>query len=286
MLPSPKKKLNFFEKNLPLEVIAGGVSLVGLVVQLVLVALKPDSPTVRDLAKALISKDKADLLKLVEPTHLNWIALVFRWVPATLLLAGTAVLIVIRIKRAKYQDKELAELLNPEGLRGCLTVLYAVLEKKIPAIAEDGKELRLTLYGLPEENLDDPEELEQTVDYIGENEPGKAGRRLSVHAGVIGLCYRTGEAITAKVTSSEGDQEGYIDEIVRNWGYKYEQAKSMKMDRKCFIAVPIKGDQGKVIGILYGDSNIPDAFDNVSAEFVATAIGIATYISERYPNGK
>src|ERR1700733_8009941 len=98
----------------------------------------------------------------------------------------------MKIAQSRHKDRKDDKKTSPTDLRGCLHVLHAAVasHKRISRPAAEGW-LRVTLHRL------DGEMLEQTVDYVGSEEPTEsgrvAGRRSSVRAGLIGRVARTND---------------------------------------------------------------------------------------------
>jgi hypothetical protein len=78
------------------------------------------------------------------------------------------------------------------------------------------------------------------------------------------------------------DFEGFIRELVREWGFTEEDARALSPDRRSWMAVPIVGRKG-VVAVVYLDSSAPDFFEQPVRELVLKACaGFASYTLDAY----
>lgn len=204
---------------------------------------------------------------------------------AFLAAAGTAawlgVVSVLKVAKAVKTDRKEADDISVRDLHGCLHVVYEVVRRHKGIVTYEEKDLarfRITVHNVV------GGELEQSVPYVGgcRNDLKPAGRRFPLRCGIIGMVARTGETGLAVRTTK--DQAEYLKELVKDWGYKADEAAKLSADRWSSMAVPVMGDQpGVPIAVLYADSNDPEFFTEKAQELlVAAATGLATWIKLRY----
>lgn len=273
-IPPTKPRRKPYETETAQEIAAFCVAILGLAVQATLGIVDKTQPDIAQrLAMAMYEPDSGQLRKLAtDPAKFPTWQMV-GWIVTAI---GLALLFYVKSQRARGKDDAEAVAKSPEGLRGCAFVLHSTLKIRLGIEKDDGV-LRVTCYGLTSGSV---QELEQSIDYVGTAEPSGVGRTFPVHVGVIGLAARTGEAQCAARTAQS--DEDYKKELVEEWGYSAEMAAKITLDRKSFIAVPIMGKEDKVIGIVYADSSIENAFTNELDLVGAAASGFAAYIKERY----
>lgn len=278
-IPSPNPNRKYYESEAFQESIAFGLTFIGLAAQIVVGIIDRFKPDVAQrLAAALYGPDRDLKLSSLAFSHSSstpsW-PTILGWCLSSV---GIVLLFYFRFKRAKQKDLAEAQLKSPEGLRGSVYVLYA-LAKKYLNIEEDDGTVRVTLYGVTEPRRDEVEELEQVIAYVGSSR-SKIGRRYPVTVGLIGLAVRTGEPQIGQRTADNDDD--YRKELIHQWGFTKEMAAEITIDRRSFIAIPIKGEADEVIGVVYADSNLNGAFDLFIEELIAATYGVAAYIRERY----
>lgn len=189
----------------------------------------------------------------------------------------------IKLLRASQRDREATGKQKLHELFGCLWVLHRVVSKHLDADGDDGT-LRITLHKVvyapgPEGKQ---KQLQQVVPYIGGfgKEPG---RTWPVETGIIGLCARTGEPLRASLKSD--NRKAFIEEMKTDWSYTDDGARELTPDRRAWFAVPIKDVGGhRVLGVVYLDSDVPDAFEDPRFRgFVYGGCrGIGEFVCERY----
>lgn len=202
------------------------------------------------------------------------------------LLAGAvwlAVANVVKVLHARAQDRERKRSDEYDGFRAALHVLFAAVCCRC-GIAEgdrSGGRVRLTLHRVvPRGKGHPPEELEQLLPYLGG--PGSPpGRRFSIRSGIIGRAARERASIAA--TRQNDGYEAFVRELVRNWAYTEEDARSLSADRRAWMAVPILGTRGVLSAVVYLDSTDPAFFTQEVQDLVINCCeGIATYTMEAY----
>jgi hypothetical protein len=154
-------------------------------------------------------------------------------------------------------------------LKGCLETLHAMIRK------EDFR-LWVTLH-VPIEN---GQRLEQILDYVGDNEGKKAGRKFPAQCGVIGQALRFKEPVRFVRTSD--DYGEYVKELVKEWGYTEGDAKKANPGTMSAYAAPLL-EKEEVKCVVYLGSNDRNMFSDHTVSLIHKAcIGIAHFIEERY----
>jgi hypothetical protein len=190
---------------------------------------------------------------------------------------------LIKILGAYAQDKEQKRQDDYEGLQGALYTLYGVAVSSVEMSGGSAAGLRATLHRveIPEKKGVPPETLEQLLPYVG-GMGGPAGRTFSVRSGIVGKAVR--EKTTIAASRQSEDYQEYLADLVRDWAYTEEEARSLTSDRWSWLAVPIFGtDSRTVLAVAYLDSSERDLFTKEVRELVYGACqGIAAYIAEVY----
>ena len=282
-LPAVKKKLSPHERQATGEIIAMVIGVAGLLSPLFHQIVHVDSgPGVKDLAKAMLQGDFALLKLSAQETPPDIPAIVFLCVG----LIGLVSLSILRWRRAADLDRKALDEENLIGLRGALMVIHSLIIGAHPDLTGADGEVRLTVYTLiPSSDGGDPV-FEQSMEYVGSSERGKAGRTFQADAGVIGWCRDESKPVIADRRASLEQDDEYVREIVETWKFTLEQAQKMRKDRMSFGAFPIfSGSMNSLASVLYLDSSHAFAFDPMESTLVDAAAGLAEYIRARYPNG-
>jgi hypothetical protein len=200
---------------------------------------------------------------------------------AVLLVAAISVtfLGVVKIAQSLFKEAREDKRLSPDELRGCLYVIHrAVLGWKGSETPPEGW-LRITLHKVDLRKG----ELEQSVEYVGSEDPGKAGRRFLINAGLIGVVARTGE-MRAFFREATMSFEEWCETLVEDYGMTRESAWATRRDRFSFLGVPIKSPGGKEVrAVVYLDAQEPGFFDNDVADLIVSGCeGLAAWIDEHY----
>jgi membrane protein implicated in regulation of membrane protease activity len=211
------------------------------------------------------------------------------WLPAprrlqegTLAVAFVSVcfLGLLKIAQSRRQDAEEDRKTSPDELRGCLLVLHRMVAgKKGVARPADGW-LRVTLHRV------DGQSLEQSLEYVGSEDKNKAGRRFSIHTGLIGVVARTGEMRGFDRPADMGFAE-WCDYLVEHHGMTRDDAKLTRDDRFAFLGVPIKkgsgGKREEVRAVVYFDAAETSFFDKQTADLIVFGCeGLAAWIDDHY----
>lgn len=190
-----------------------------------------------------------------------------------------AVASVLKVVHARSQDAEVAQKDSHDGLAAAVRVLHAVVAKNTCIGDECNGVLRITIHRVVPP-LDRPEGLEQLIPYIG-GDGGDAYRRFPVQSGIAGRVAR--EKTPYVYSRQTEDHEAFISVLIREWGFTEHHARTLKPDRRSWMAVPIFSTNNVVVAIVYLDSNRAELFDDgVKALVLSSCAGIASYVSERY----
>lgn len=217
------------------------------------------------------------LLTLREPggARFGWVL-----VAAALWLAISS---AVRVLHARSRDAERADRADHVGLNGALHVLYGVVRHA--AGLGDGADdhLRATIHRVvpPSSPGRRPEEMEQLLPYLCRSGGGD-GRIFSIRSGIIGRAARERLILTASRRSD--DHETMVAELVREWSYPEEEARTLRADRRAWMAVPLvrPGDH-RVVAVVYLDSDLGDVFTPRVQEVVSAACGgIAHFLPKAY----
>jgi len=199
----------------------------------------------------------------------------------------------VRLVAAALKDKDLIIKESPAELLGCTQVLHRVLHQvsgtKEPC--EESRRCRITIY-----RVDHAKKVcEQIIPYMGRSGGGgghgEPGLQISFSKGIVGKAARKGtdlargDCLRAKRTND--DYEGYIREMVEDWGFTQEEARLLSPDRFAWLAVPLYSSGGgddEPYGIVYFDSDMRDFFSDELVLSVALrgCFGIAAYADARY----
>lgn len=130
--------------------------------------------------------------------------------------------------------------------------------------------------------MDQPEHLEQIVNYVGGDGLG-AGRTFSIRAGVTGKAAR--ERTPYMYHRVSGDDAECRKELKEAWGYTDKDLKTLTMGRLSAFAIPVVDVTGQhAVGVIYFDSSEKSLFRDQrrQAAIVSACGGLSKYISERY----
>ena len=129
--------------------------------------------------------------------------------------------------------------------------------------------------------IDQPEHLEQIVNYIGGDSSGE-GRKFSIRAGVTGKASRDCSPYVYHRVAGDNDQ--CKKELREAWGYTEKDLKTLSLDRMSAFAIPVLGSRKQTIGVIYFDSTDKALFKEKKrqAAIVTACGGLSQYITERY----
>jgi hypothetical protein len=202
--------------------------------------------------------------------------------PALMSVSNVPTVAVIAAGAAKawFTFEEKWRKSQTHDLEGCLHTLHAILLASV-AKGEPDPQLRITIH-IPVK-VKGVEYLEQLCDYIGNQAfqaKRKHGRRLSIHTGIIGAAYRTGEVFRA---SRRNDDVGeYLQALRTEWHFSEEEARGIDLSVMSFIAVPLPDNSG-IAAILYADAKKRNFFTVARKRLIEDGCrGIAMFIGRRY----
>jgi hypothetical protein len=196
--------------------------------------------------------------------------------------AWLALASAVKVLHAATQDRQRKRVEDYDGLRGALCVLYETVRRAAGIEKAGDGTLRVTIHRivLPGEKGATDGRLEQLLPYVG-GSGGPARRTFSIRSGVIGLAVRKKAPATAKRKRSE--HSDFVKELVHDWSYPEEEARSITADRQAWMAVPIFSGDGAVGAVVSLDSSVPGFFTRAIQRTVGNACGgIAAYIAEAY----
>jgi len=178
---------------------------------------------------------------------------------AILILLGVVLFVLTTVKLTViWWTKE--KLRSAHRLESSLYALHAILSSD--ADEANPPKLRVTIH-VPTPN---EKELEQVLDYVGDSRAGAtAGRKFSVSCGIIGEAFRRKETLAA--TRQSADTEGYVKELIEDWGYTESDARKRDHSAMSWLAIPLEsGDKKRVEGIVYCDSVDPEFFTEIRTQ--------------------
>lgn len=223
---------------------------------------------------ALVTAAVGALVNLGDPSRrtLGW------WlVGAT---AWLAIASIVKVLHAAAQDRDRKRGEDHAGLRGALHVLYASVHHA--AGPQGGGALRVTIHRIvqPKKKGQGAERLEQLLPYFG-GRGGGAERTFPIQSGIIGKAAR--EKVVVASTRRNANYPEFLDELVSEWAYTEEDARTVTADRHSWMAVPILTDGSAPVAVVYLDSSIPDFFSQgVWDVVVGCCGGITAHIAEVY----
>jgi hypothetical protein len=198
---------------------------------------------------------------------------------------------LLKLSNASEKDKEEGGAKIPKEFEAMLTVLHSSVIQDDNFNSADN-DIRITIWrvvppkkingkakGKPEE----PTDLEQATEYVG-GDGGPAGRRHSVHSGLIGKAYRERAVLFAtRSTASDAD---FKQELISVYAYTKSQASEQRMDRWSWMAVPLNpdGTSKNTVGVVFLDAAKPNSFDDPSFQkrIIDGCNGIASFVKNNY----
>lgn len=248
-IPAPRKE-RFYEKKYVVELIA--------------------------MLPPLVTAAVGALINLADPAKRTlgwWLAGATGW----LTLAS-----LVKVLHAAAQDRERKHSRDYDGFFGALCILYEAVRQSAGLDTVGDGTLRVTIHRVvpPKKRHAIAEHLEQLLPYVG-GRGGAAGRKFSIRSGVIGKAAR-GKAPFSSTRKSDGHPD-FVKELIHDWCYTEEDARSVTPDRQSWMAVPVLMTNGTVGVVVSLDSSIPGFFtDEVQAIVLGCCGGINAYIAEAY----
>lgn len=188
----------------------------------------------------------------------------------------------LSILRASVTYRQQAKRESLHELEGCLMIIHAILAEDDSVDSPKEAGLRLTVHVAISDR-----ELQQVLDYVGDERGGcTAGRVFPMQCGIAGYVHRMGSPFAAR--RSEEDYEGYVRELMEDWGYTEDDARKLNPATKAWMAVPLVAPpKSKILGILYIDSTDRDYFTATRKGLLMTAAsGVERFANRRYPNSQ
>jgi hypothetical protein len=122
---------------------------------------------------------------------------------------------------------------------------------------------------------------DETLVQVTERVPGggSVGVKRSSSKGVTGLAYRQGSTEVQSVDGEPGSSpERYQAYLVDQWGYELDEAKRLHMDRRSFLATPIKAADDVIVGVVTFDSHDPTLL--VQADLIVKLVNEAVHLAD------
>ena len=98
--------------------------------------------------------------------------------------------------------------------------------------------------------------LVQITPYFPTDRFGSFKKSLDASKGIVGKCYRTGQA-QFQVVNRNAD---YRSELVTKWGFTEEETRMISVDKRAFLALPIVNKNDRIGAIVYLDARSRTAF--------------------------
>lgn len=220
----------------------------------------------------LVTAAVGALINLTDPARRTlgwWLAGATAW----LVVAST-----VKVLHAAAQDRERKRVQEYDGLRGSLWVLYEAVRSAAGASAVGEGALRVTIHRVVDGSRGGL--LEQLLPYIG-GMGGPPRRVVDVRSGVIGLAARKKDVVVVS-RKSDGPAD-FVRELVRDWGYTEDEARTISADRQTWMAVPVLSATQVPLAVVSLDSSIPGFFSpEIQAVVVGCCRGVGAYILEAY----
>jgi hypothetical protein len=106
----------------------------------------------------------------------------------------------------------------------------------------------------------EPEEcLLCITNYMPEGTP-RVGKVLPISKGIIGEACRFGETRVDVLTSPKfADRKEFQRYLMRRYSFTEQEAKELQADRRANLASPVRAEGNIVLGVIYMDSDRPEA---------------------------
>jgi hypothetical protein len=188
----------------------------------------------------------------------------------------------LSILRAVVTYRQQARKESLHELEGCLMTIHAILAEDDSPECQQEAGLRLTVHVAISDH-----QLQQVLDYVGDDRGGcTAGRVFPMQSGIAGHVFRTREPFAAE--RFEQEYEGYVRELIKEWGYIEQDARKLNPATQAWMAVPLVAPPAAEIqGVLYLDSRDRDYFTAARQRLVINAAyGVAQFATRRYSNSQ
>lgn len=205
------------------------------------------------------------------------------WVAWVLLPAAgaSAVLAFVKGWRARGTELKFEPPTEPAPLVDWARQLRAQLEREMATADWDSAELRITVHKVERKAWNsEPTSFQQLTNYVGGRQTGM-GRRFPARAGIIGVAARHGSPVVSQRVSE--DDALFTEEMVKNWGYTWDEANGLSADRRSWMAVPMTDEaRGRVVGVVYLDSRLSNLADSVQEAVIRQVEELVRIVRERY----
>lgn len=167
-----------------------------------------------------------------------------------LIIAGTTIYRIFIERNEEQHPEHIGE--HPT-LVAWANATYQELEDELATNPTTDNRIRLTLHRLVyRPSTTDQAFLEQVISYAGDA-GGPPGRKTSIRAGIVGYACRIQNPVIA--TRHAPNSEELVIELIRDWGYTYEEARTLSADRSEWLAWPIRlTEDDRIIGVLFLDA--------------------------------
>lgn len=198
---------------------------------------------------------------------------------ASLLIAALAVTRALRKRSVELQFEPPKE---PQAIVDWAKQVHRLLNEGKSDEDREAEGVRITVHAVRRRRwLDEPFEFQQLTNYVGGHQTGFA-RTHSARPGIIGLVARYRQPF-AMVRTSDNDEK-FLEEMVLNWAFTWDEAKALSPDRRSWMAVPLTdGTDGPVVAVVYLDSKQDDFFgEDLQERIVDQSIALAERLRDRY----
>lgn len=164
---------------------------------------------------------------------------------------GIPVALLVTLKAVEYR-------LDVRSRYETVRHLLDLLDSLLPAAKGDA---RCTYHVPVRRILRKPKYMRQAFDYVPKG--GGGGRRFSIEKGIIGKAFTMGGP---RVENFATGQE-YRERMQLEYGYTEREMGERTPDRRSYLAYPVvEGGTENVLGVLYFDSNVCQAFRKDGAD--------------------
>jgi hypothetical protein len=174
--------------------------------------------------------------------------------------AGAAITLgTWRALRTKKKEDRYEPIIEPPSIVGWAHTLHHCLCREGGITDPATGQLRVVVHRVEyEKDQRTPKYLEQVISYVG-GKGGPVGRKTPPRTGIIGKAVRTGKPWKLKRESQ--DVKDFVDLLVSDWGFYWEEATSISATRWSFAAFPFSSRlNGPIIGVVFADAEHPDFF--------------------------
>jgi hypothetical protein len=139
---------------------------------------------------------------------------------------------------------------------------------------EEDDAARITVY-IP--CISKKDTLKQLGKYYPTEKYSSFRKGISTSKGIVGYCFRNRQRYL-EVLEKEDD---FKKHMMKKWGFTEDETDRMKT-KKSFFAVPVLGQGGKALGVVYLDSLKEDAFPSETVDNITRAcIPLARWMAQK-----